>query len=119
MDEKRAMTFYLMAILFSWWIIDFIARLTPAIEIQNSLIAKLLKTNIVLYPFVLYVGIPEKEIIKHEFAHVEQIKKYGFVFFYVSYLYFYIKNRLSGQNHMTAYLNIPYEIEARNLQKIP
>ncbi len=82
------------------------------IEVQNSALAKLLGYNITLYPFILYVGVPTEKVKKHEFVHIAQIQKLGVMKFYASYLWFYLRNRISGLNSFDAYMANPYEIEA-------
>lgn len=82
-------------------------------EIENSKIAALLGYNIVLYPFVLYVGVPTERVRKHEMAHVEQIKQWGVLNFYRLYIMFYVGYRMAGMSHEKAYRNIPFEVEAR------
>lgn len=82
-------------------------------EVESSCIAKLLGYNIVLYPFILYVGKPSESVRKHELAHVEQIKQWGVLNFYRLYIMYYISYRFAGMTHERAYLNIPFEIEAR------
>jgi hypothetical protein len=82
----------------------------------NSLLPKLLKVDgLTLYPFVLIRDSVEKtpiSLIRHEFIHVFQIERVGFIRFYISYALFYLASRVSGSSHKKAYLEIPYEKEA-------
>ena len=87
------------------------------IEIENSKIAKLFGYSMTLYPFILYVGVPTETIRKHEMVHVKQIQTLGVLYFYVTYLNYYIKGRMSGLNHNDAYMAIPYEVEAYKITK--
>lgn len=48
----------------------------------------------------------------HEEVHIKQYEEYGVVGYLYRYFRDYLKNRLSGMNHDTAYRNIPFEIEA-------
>lgn len=81
-------------------------------EVKNSSLAKLIGYSITLYPFIFYIGEPSKTTIKHESIHVEQIRRHGFVRFYVSYLLHYLAYRAAGNSHTASYLLNPYEIEA-------
>jgi len=81
-------------------------------EIENSFIAKILGYNITLYPFIFYIGYPEKQIRAHEYVHIKQIQSIGWFKFYITYLGYYVKNRFNGMNSHESYTNIPYEIEA-------
>lgn len=87
------------------------------IEVENSKFAKLINAHIVLYPFVLYDGVPTLSVIKHELKHVEQINRIGVFKFYFTYLTYFISNLVKGMGWNEAYRNIPYEIEARAEEK--
>lgn len=89
--------------------------------IANNWLPKLLKVDaIMLYPFILSAHYPIPHwIVKHEMTHVAQIRRIGFMQFYIKYLMEYLKNRLAGQPHFTAYENISYEIEARAMENLP
>lgn len=78
---------------------------------------------ITIYPYVFYnddedfyLGKWGAPVIKHELAHVSQVIKYGWFRFYISYLLYYLAERVKGEDHFEAYLNIPYEIEARKAE---
>lgn len=91
-------------------------------HIYNSLIPKALKVDaITLYPFICYALDEDDvtdELIAHEVCHFLQVEDVGFFRFYISYLLFYVAFRLSGLNHEEAYLDIPYEVEARETEWI-
>lgn len=53
----------------------------------------------------------------HELAHIAQIRREGILTFYSKYLWYYFKNLRRYRNSHQAYLNIPYEIEAREAEK--
>jgi len=59
--------------------------------------------GITLYPFIFYKGTPSDEIIKHEWGHVNQIKRHGVFNFYIKYIYYHFKY---------GYINNPFEVEA-------
>jgi hypothetical protein len=89
------------------------------IEINNSFIARKLKVNgIVIYPFILYSGIPSDGIRYHEFVHIEQIKTFGVVRFYSIYAYEYICSLLKRTNSHEAYMGVSFEKEAYERQSI-
>jgi hypothetical protein len=55
---------------------------------------------------------------KHEMKHVEQYNKYTVVGFLIIYLFWYVVGRLKGKDHHQAYLDIPFEIEARKAEGV-
>ncbi len=55
-------------------------------------------------------------LIAHEIAHCQQYRRHGAWRFRARYLASYFKNRLRGMNHLKAYRNIPFEIEAREIE---
>src|SRR5262245_12449411 len=52
----------------------------------------------------------------HEIAHSRQYDRHGAWRFRARYLAAYCRNRLRGMNHAQAYRNIPFEIEAREIE---
>ena len=81
-------------------------------HIFNSRLAALLGYSITLYPFIFYIGEPSFSLMIHELTHIRQIKEEGVFKFYFKYLSFYLTGRYKGLDHETAYLSIPYEVEA-------
>ncbi len=85
----------------------------------NHWLPKMFKLwGISLYPYILYADSPKDiplRILRHETCHWTQQRKDG-LRFYIKYLFFYFKNYLKYKNHNDAYLNIPYEIEARRAE---
>lgn len=78
--------------------------------------------GVTLYPFVLFSETPEgvsDSLLRHELEHCYQVRRQGFLKFYLSYLYFYIRGRLRYRHHALAYRNIPYEVEARRAELLP
>src|SRR5262245_38711092 len=55
-------------------------------------------------------------LLAHESAHCLQYRKHGTWGFRARYLASYFKNRLRGMSRREAYLNIPFEIEAREIE---
>jgi hypothetical protein len=55
-------------------------------------------------------------LLAHEITHCRQYFKYGAWRFRMLYLVAYFKNRLRGMSRREAYLNIPFEVEARRIE---
>lgn len=55
-------------------------------------------------------------LIAHEVAHCRQYHQHGAWRFRARYLANYFKNRLRGMKHLKAYRQIPFEIEAREVE---
>lgn len=51
-------------------------------------------------------------LLQHEQVHVRQWRRYGIVGFLVRYVGEYLRWRLRGRDHRSAYRRIPMEIEA-------
>jgi hypothetical protein len=69
-------------------------------------------SGIVLWPYVFVLSLQDKQMIRHEFIHVIQIRrslrkygKIGVIFWYVSYLLEWVKAAFN-------YRNNKYEVEA-------
>lgn len=87
------------------------------IIISNTLIGKLLPLigagGIALYPFIFLIPTHNNPIVRnHEAIHIRQQAEEFVLFFYLRYLYFWIRGRLAGLSWNDAYRAIPYEIEA-------
>lgn len=106
----------LFSILMIWFSSVLVLRFIRPIEIENSRIAKIIGYNIVLYPFVLYIEKPSAIEVSHEFIHISQIKRVGLIWFYLTYVWYYLQNRFKGMSHLSAYLENPYEIEANKYE---
>lgn len=73
---------------------------------------------IVIFPFILFAkGAVTQKLFIHEMKHWEQVLKYWVIGFYVLYLFYYLRNRLMGMKHYSAYYWIPFEIEARKAER--
>lgn len=60
-----------------------------------------------------------ERLLRHEQVHVAQFREVGVVRFVATYFGSYIRWRLRGYNHQSAYRRIPFEVEARFLSSIP
>jgi hypothetical protein len=74
------------------------------------------RRGIVLYPFVL-ISFSEPEalrtrILHHEWIHIRQIRRDGYLRFYCVWLGQLVKNLFRYKNYDKAYRNISYEVEA-------
>ena len=86
----------------------------------NNWIPQLLRVGaITLYPFILYSqSIPALKrrgdylvtLFKHEYIHIEQVRRLGWFKFYLSYL---------NENRKTGYKQNKYELEAWERQTEP
>src|SRR5690242_13998139 len=56
-------------------------------------------------------------LIAHELTHCRQYQRYGAWRFRARYLSAYVNNRHSGMPHDQAYMEIPFEVEARNIEQ--
>lgn len=55
-------------------------------------------------------------LLAHEIVHTRQYRDYGTWTFRLLYFYFYAMNLLRGMSRKEAYLNVPFEIEAREVE---
>src|SRR5262245_31241729 len=73
--------------------------------------------NIYLRPGSYRVAASEGlALLAHEITHCLQYRKHGTWSFRRLYLAAYFKNRLRGMSRREAYLNIPFEVEAREIE---
>jgi hypothetical protein len=54
----------------------------------------------------------DPHLLRHELVHVEQWQRLGVPRFLQQYLGSYVRSRLQGLGHRSAYLRIPLEVEA-------
>lgn len=88
---------------------------------QRHWLPRLLRVNgITVYPFILlrYSKPIDKDVIKHELIHAEQVENIGWFSFYFSYLFYFLAGLLRYKDKRRAYFQIPYEIEAYKLQEL-
>lgn len=75
------------------------------------------RCNVYLAPGAYRVDTVEGlALIAHEVAHCLQYHKHGTWRFRARYIAAYFRNRWHGMNHLKAYRNIPFEIEAREIE---
>lgn len=60
--------------------------------------------GICLYPFIFYNGAPRETLRRHEWVHVEQVRRDGWFRFYGRYLWDMIRRK--------PYIRRKYEVEA-------
>lgn len=53
----------------------------------------------------------------HELVHVRQWRQLGMIGFGFRYFSAYIRGRLAGKSHHESYMDNPFEIEAREIQR--
>jgi len=85
--------------------------------IENSKIPVILSwfipiRAITIWPFIIFRDKVDIETINHERIHIFQQKELLIIPFYLLYFFFWIKNKIKGQDNLEAYLNIPFEKEA-------
>jgi len=73
-----------------------------------------------VYPYIFVSeGFISPNMLKHELIHCQQVERVGWLYFYISYLYYFIKNYFRYRDWGYAYSNIPYEIEAYFNEDLP
>lgn len=83
----------------------------------DSRIAKALigAGSITLYPFIFIwcarADVPP-QMLEHEFVHVRQVRRLGWLRFYASYLWEYLGHLVRLRSHWAAYAEISFEREA-------
>jgi hypothetical protein len=87
------------------------------IIIQNSKIPKYLSIfieigAITLFPFIISRNEMSETTIRHECIHIEQQRELLVVFFYILYVAYWLKGKMSGMTNDEAYMSIPFEKEA-------
>ena len=91
------------------------------IIIQNSKIPKYLSIfidigAITLFPFIISRDEMSDITLNHEKIHIEQQRELLVVFFYILYVWYWLKGKISGMSNDQAYMNIPFEQEAYRKQ---
>tara|TARA_B100000287_G_C20017151_1_gene536956 strand:- start:99 stop:443 length:345 start_codon:yes stop_codon:yes gene_type:complete len=91
--------------------------MTPII-IESNKITKLFSifipvAAITIFPFIIVSSeYNNKTTINHETIHIEQQKELYIVFFYILYVYYWLKGKIKGMTNVAAYMSIPFEKEA-------
>lgn len=85
--------------------------------VYNSRLARFLGAGATtLYPFIFFAMSREEadrdRVIDHEFVHVRQVRRLGWLRFYASYLWEYLRAVVKLRKHWEAYYTISYEKEA-------
>lgn len=57
------------------------------------------------------------DFMTHELTHIEQVRRDGALWFYSKYLYEYLRNLIKTKDTYQAYLDISYEVEARQKER--
>lgn len=90
-------------------------------EVYNHRLPVLLKTGAVTLRKTIYYKKSKEDVPewlrRHELVHIKQYAKYGVVGFLSIYSYHYLKGRINGKSHWGAYLDIPFEVEARKAER--
>lgn len=60
---------------------------------------------------------PSPRLLKHEVEHSKQYKEHGIIGFLFLYTIRFLEQLVVHKNFKKAYLNIPFEIEARKAEK--
>ena len=87
------------------------------IIIQNSNIPKYLSifiniSAITLFPFIISRDKMDDITIRQEMIHIEQQRELLVIFFYILYVWYWLKGKVKGMTNDEAYMNIPFEQEA-------
>ena len=87
------------------------------IVIEDSKIPKLLSIfiqigAITLWPFIISRNKMNEQTLNHEKIHIRQQQEMLVVFFYVLYVYYWLRGLWMYRNSHIAYMSIPFELEA-------
>jgi hypothetical protein len=72
---------------------------------------------ITLYPFIVSRNEMSKTTLNHERIHLVQQRELWLLGFYVLYILYWLKGKVSGMTNRAAYMNIPFEKEAYTMQE--
>lgn len=73
--------------------------------------------SITLAPYILFKKKVNEVTLYHEKIHIRQIEEVGWIYFYLSYIFYFVKNLFKYWSWDIAYYKIPYEEEAYRLTK--
>lgn len=65
-----------------------------------------------LFIFIIVADKTKTSVINHEKIHYRQQVEMLFLPMWLAYAWFYIAGRIAGEDHRTAYRNVPFEREA-------
>ncbi len=68
------------------------------------------------YRYIYFIEVPSRRLKKHECKHAEQMSTSGALKYHAVYLYHFLKGLVYWRSFKLAYLEIPYEIEAREAE---
>ncbi len=68
--------------------------------------------------YIYFIGVPTRRLKKHECKHSEQMSIEGALKYHIVYFYHFIKGLILQKGFKQAYLDIPYEIEARKAEDV-
>ena len=89
--------------------------------VESSRIARLIGYSITLYPFILLQCDIEtakaSRLLNHEWVHILQVRRYGFIRFYLAYLIEFLAHLIASGDREEAYRFISYERSAYKLQE--
>lgn len=74
---------------------------------------------ITLYPFIISSEPMDEEMLNHEMIHIQQQKELLVIGFYLLYIMWWALGRLKGLSSVSAYLSIPFEMEAYDNDENP
>ena len=84
--------------------------------IRGSKIADLIGYSITLYPYILlqsgFSRLVEQQVLSHEWVHVEQVRRYGWFSFYISYVLEFLAHLVRLKDRQAAYHSISVEVAA-------
>ena len=83
---------------FPWWMRPFLVRGVDALTLGRRVWVR--------------AGAHSDALLKHELAHVRQMRELGLIRFLWRYFGEYLRNRLAGMSSHDAYRNISFEREA-------
>lgn len=74
---------------------------------------------ITLYPFIISRNKMSKTTLNHERIHLVQQRELWLLGFYVLYVLYWLRGKVSGMTSRAAYMNIPFEKEAYEMEEDP
>lgn len=83
---------------------------------RNHWIPKRMGVDYFAFGKTLYFKNSEKNIPRHEFLHIAQFHKFGTSMVIGHYIYHLVKNLFKFKKFPKAFVEIPFEVEARNYE---
>jgi len=66
--------------------------------------------------YIYFIGIPSRRLKKHECNHAERMEEDGWIKYHIVYFYHFVKGLALLKGIKQSYLDIPYEVEAREAE---